>query len=333
MRKRSVFFPKICKQVRSSGVMDAFVNLPVPVAAGQKTRYERHYLGPFGSTEAATQYARLKELWQRNNGGVTSKREILSIAGMCREFMAYCRSNYAPTSYEPEKYFRSLSQLIDFCGPESAESFGLLRLEQFRTSLISSDRYCRKEINQRIWRVKAAFDRAAQRKLIPVTVAAEVRLLKPIQRGRYRDNPPVPPVPMEHVLATLPFLSSPVAAMIRLQLLTGCRPEEIRIMRPCDIDRELKNDCWRYTPEHHKTQRFNEAKIIPLKKRAFPTGFPISYAIHPPQKCENDSVWKRRKHCSAIKTRPPRSFTSSRTSPKPKNWPEKSRICFKMGSM
>lgn len=101
-----------------------------------------------------------------------------------------------------------------------------------------------------------------------MTVAAEVHLLKPIPRGRYRDNPPVLPVPMEHVLATLPLLSSPVAAMVRLQLLTGCRPEEIRIIRPCDIDRELKNDCWRYTPAHHKTQRFNEPKIIPLNESA-----------------------------------------------------------------
>ena len=268
MRKRSVLFPRACKQVRPSGAIDAFVNLPVRVAPGEKPRYERHYLGPYGSPEAAAEYARLNEAWRQNNGFVAPKRDILSVAGLCREFMAYCRTNYSPKSREPKKYFRALSQLVDFFGTEPAEKMGLLEIENFRNSLIRSDRYCRQEINARITRIKSALTWAAQRRIIPAAVVAEICLLKPIPRGRYRDNPKVKPVPIEHVLATLPYLSSTVAAMVRLQLITGCRPEEIRIMRPRDIDRELKNGCWRYKPAHHKTQRFSEIKIIPLNEAA-----------------------------------------------------------------
>ncbi len=47
--------------------------------------------------------------------------------------------------------------------------------------------------------------------------------------------------------ACLPFTAFVVADMVRLQLLAGCRPEEICLLRPVDID-QSDPVCWVYWP-------------------------------------------------------------------------------------
>jgi integrase len=51
----------------------------------------------------------------------------------------------------------------------------------------------------------------------------------------------------EHVVeATLPHVRPQVAAMVRLQLLTGMRPGEVVAMRGCDL--EMREKVWLYRP-------------------------------------------------------------------------------------
>jgi integrase len=52
-----------------------------------------------------------------------------------------------------------------------------------------------------------------------------------------------------------------VAAVIRVQLLTGARPGEIRVMRPCDISLGT-GDTWSYRPHRYKTQHRGKDRII-----------------------------------------------------------------------
>lgn len=67
-------------------------------------------------------------------------------------------------------------------------------------------------------------------------------------------------------MATLPFLSRQVAAMIQLQLLTGMRPGEVVPMRGIDIDTTGK--LWLYRPARHKTQYLGHERIIFIGPRA-----------------------------------------------------------------
>jgi integrase len=62
------------------------------------------------------------------------------------------------------------------------------------------------------------------------------------------------------VEATLPHLSPIVADMIRLQRLTGMRPAEVCLMRPCDVERS--GDVWRYVPSEHKTEHHGKERTI-----------------------------------------------------------------------
>ena len=69
--------------------------------------------------------------------------------------------------------------------------------------------------------------------LIPASVHHALLAVGGLRLGRCqaRESEPVRPVPVEHVNAVLPHVSPQVAAMVRLQLLTGMRPGEVVVMR------------------------------------------------------------------------------------------------------
>jgi integrase len=75
-----------------------------------------------------------------------------------------------------------------------------------------------------------------------------------------REPAPIRPVAPEVVDATLPFLPSAAADMVRLQRLTGCRPGEIVLLRPRDVDRS--NPVWQYRPMSHKTEHHGRERVV-----------------------------------------------------------------------
>jgi integrase len=79
-------------------------------------------------------------------------------------------------------------------------------------------------------------------------------------RTEAKELPPVLPVADGAVNATLGHLPPIVADMVRLQRLTGCRPEEICTIRPCDVD--TAGEVWSYRPESHKTQHHGRERVI-----------------------------------------------------------------------
>jgi integrase len=76
----------------------------------------------------------------------------------------------------------------------------------------------------------------------------------------------VKPVAEEQVRAVLPHVSSVIAAMIELQLVTGMRPGEECAMRVCDID--TSDPVRVYRPPHHKTRHHGHSREVFLGPRA-----------------------------------------------------------------
>jgi integrase len=87
-------------------------------------------------------------------------------------------------------------------------------------------------------------------------------LVPGLRRGRTiaRETEPVTPVDDAIVDATLPHLSPVVADMVRFQRFTGCRPNEVCQLRPCDVDRS--GDVWVYRPQSHKTAHHGHERVI-----------------------------------------------------------------------
>jgi integrase len=95
----------------------------------------------------------------------------------------------------------------------------------------------RNTINARINRIRRVFRWGVSVELIPASVIQALETVPGLQRGRSkaRETDEIKPAPVADIEAALPFMSRPVAAMVRLQLLTGCRTEEILAMRGCDL--------------------------------------------------------------------------------------------------
>jgi len=81
-----------------------------------------------------------------------------------------------------------------------------------------------------------------------------------------KETGPVLPVDDATVEATIAHLRPLVADMVRLQRLTGIRPGEVCVMRPCDIDRT--GDVWQYRPHEHKMEHKGRSRVILLGPKA-----------------------------------------------------------------
>ena len=81
-------------------------------------------------------------------------------------------------------------------------------------------------------------------------------------RSQAKEGKPVLSVPQEDFEATLPFLSPTVAAMARLQWLTGMRSGELVQMRWMDIEKPEGGGPWLYTPSSHKTAHLGKERPV-----------------------------------------------------------------------
>src|SRR5205814_939036 len=134
-----------------------------------------------------------------------------------------------------------------------AEEFGPLKLKAIREEMIKKD-WSRLTINGRIHRIRKMFSWAVENELLSAEKLEALRAVQGLKRGRSsaREAKPVRPASEEHVQQISPHVSPQVAAMNRLQLLTGMRSGEVTSMRGIDID--LSREMWEYRPSSHKTE-------------------------------------------------------------------------------
>ena len=126
----------------------------------------------------------------------------------------------------------------------------------------------RTTINSRVAIVRRIFRWAVGEQLCPPSVIHGLSAVMGLQAGRTtaRETAPVGPVPDNVVEQTTPYMPTVVADMVQIQRLCGCRPAEIAIMRPLDIDASA--EVWLYRPATHKTEHFGRERVIPIGPRA-----------------------------------------------------------------
>jgi integrase len=123
--------------------------------------------------------------------------------------------------------------------------------------------HSRRYINKNIGRIKRMFKWACGEQLIPPQcIAQTLWAVDGLRKGRTeaREKDPVAPVAEVIVEATLPHLPPIVADLVRFERLTGCRPSEVCVLRPCDLDRG--GDVWEYRPHDHKTEHYDRKRVI-----------------------------------------------------------------------
>jgi integrase len=240
-----------------------------------------HYLGPYGSPESQEKYFRLVAEWlaagrtARQPKAADSSAEAaappLTVGELILAYWKHAEGYYRTRDGQPTQEVANirdaLRPLRKLYSRTPAKDFDTLALEAVRQSMVSSG-LARTTINARVRRIRRAFRWAASRKLVPGSVASDLATLEALKRGRTAapEPDPVKPVPLDVVEKTLPFMSRPVAAMVRLQLLTGCRAGEVMVMRGADLTVGEPN--WEYSPAEHKNTWRNQGRVIVVGPKA-----------------------------------------------------------------
>ncbi|QDV36365.1 tyrosine-type recombinase/integrase [Tautonia plasticadhaerens] len=253
-----------------------------------------HYLGKHGSTESRQEYRRLVSEWlARPAPGPPpgpAGRPDLTINELLLAYWDHARSYYVkegrPTS-EVATIRQALRPVRELYGETPAVDFGPLALKAVRQAMIDRG-WCRGYINKQVNRIRRAFTWAAENELLPVSSHQALCSVSGLREGRSgaRERPPIGPVSDADFERTLSLLPPTVAAMARLQRLTGMRPQEIVMMRGAEVDTS-DPDCWVYLPGRHKGQHHGRDRVVYLGPRArellrpFLDEEPVGYLFSP----------------------------------------------------
>jgi integrase len=206
------------------------------------TKGHRLYLGKHGTPQSQQRYRQFLERLALNNSGaeVPLIDPIPTIDELVLAWVQYGKEHYKRGDGMSTQYGamrRALRLLVKYHGADLAQSFGPKKLKDLRRGLIK--RYARSYVNQTVFRIQRFYQWASSEELIPAAHYHGLTCVKPLAKNELgaRDNPRVRPVPLENVLALLPFLSPTVSALVQTQYLCCMRPREACIMRACDIDR------------------------------------------------------------------------------------------------
>lgn len=229
------------------------------------------YLGKFETPASRAEYDRLIAEWLQNSRCLPAESDLTIneiLVGYLRHCDEYYRRADGSTTWEPGAIRLSVRPLKRLYGHTLAREFGPRKLKVCRDQMVS-DGLCRNECNKRTGRIVRVFKWAAENELAPASIWHALRSVDGLRKGRSsaRETAPVRPVSDADIEAVLPNVLPPVAAMIRLQRLTGMRPGEVVAMRTGDIDRS-DSTCWLYRPGHHKTEHHGHERVIPLGPKA-----------------------------------------------------------------
>jgi integrase len=189
------------------------------------------------------------------------------IVAFWRHGERHYRTSEGKPSLELDNFREALKPVRSLYGSTPARDFGPLALRSVREAMVKA-RLARTTINSRVNRIRRVFKWAASVELVPASVVEALRTVTGLSAGRTEavEAEPVGPIPIKHVDAVLPFLPRAVAAMVQIQLLTGCRVTEIVTMRGCDLT--PGDPTWEYRPGSHKNRWRGKGRVIPLGHKA-----------------------------------------------------------------
>ncbi|TWT72830.1 hypothetical protein Pla123a_41310 [Posidoniimonas polymericola] len=228
------------------------------------------YLGPHGTQASRQEYDRLIAEWLANGRQRPADDATgLSVAELMVAYVRYAADYYRRDGVATGEYAAikcALRYIEALYRNTSVESFGPLAVKAVRAKMTEAG-LARSTVNQNIGRIVRMFVWGASEQLVSGEVANALKLVPGLRRGRTdaREGTPVLPVDDSVVEATLPFLPPIVADMVRLQRLTGMRPGEVCLARPCDVERSA--DVWVYRPSSHKTQHRGRERRIYIGQR------------------------------------------------------------------
>ena len=248
------------------------------VKIGGKLRY----LGPFNSAESKLRYQAVVAEWaaQQSCTPAAAVTETLPEADTTVTELLAAYMKYAQQYYVKGGKITSQVHILRAVARLWKEAFGGMLVRKIKPAHLKAvqnrmvaDGQSRCYVNKVTTASKSLFRWAVENDLAPAEVWQGLLAVRGLAKGRTaaRETDPIEPVEDSVVDATLPGLPEIVADMVRLQRLTGARPTEICIIRPCDINRTVDdahgNTIWLYRPKSHKTEHHERNRVIAIGPR------------------------------------------------------------------
>jgi integrase len=229
------------------------------------------YLGKWGSPEARAAYRKFKGDWKPAPlVAMVSDRDLVSVAVLLDAFFTHAEKRYVKNGVQTSTlsvFATPIRVMRELFADLKIKDFGPLRLERARDEFVSqgvarvtANRYARLIIKIFRWGVS--------REMVDPSIVTALATLEPLRAGttKARETQVVLPVSDADVDKTLPHLPPIVADMVRVQRLTGARPDEVCSMRSCDIERT--GAVWVYRPKGHKLEHHGKARLVPIGPKA-----------------------------------------------------------------
>ena len=229
----------------------------------------RYYCGPHGTKASKIQYDRLVAEWLVNGRQPSVAQSAITVVELCARYWkfadGYYRKDGKPTCLHGVK--QALMPVRQLYGRQPAAEFGPLALKVVRQQMIDAGK-SRTYINDQIDHVRRMFKWGAAEQLVSGAVYQSLMTVSGLRRGRTeaRETAPILPVDDATVDATVKHMPDVPADMVRLQRLSGMRPQEVCALRPMDLDRSA--EVWTYTPASHKTEHHGRRRVIFLGPQA-----------------------------------------------------------------
>ena len=188
------------------------------------------YLGKWNSAASRAEYDRLIAEFLANGRRLQSDADgtVVEVLNAYRKFAEdyYRKGGRVTSEYGAIK--DALKLVRELYGRTTANEFGPLALKAVRQRMIDKG-WSRRTINQSIGRIRRCFKWAVENELVRPDMYHGLMAVSGLRKGRSeaREPDPVQPVDDATVQATLPHLTPVVADMIRLQRITGCRPQDV----------------------------------------------------------------------------------------------------------
>jgi integrase len=287
---------------------------------------KRHYLGAWPNHPAKAPeevQARYRNLVARICTGEDidadqpePNRANLTLAVLIDLWLGWAEKRYLHPKTK-KNLFAQVRPLYTLFRDELASAIGPLKVQQAQRLMASQGR-TRQGINDATGFIRQMFAWGVSQELIEPDQLARLKAMQPLRRGAI-DAPEAPPreaVPLADVQATLPHLSPTVAAMVRLQLLTGMRPAEVCGLSMAEID-QSNPECWVYRPTHHKMAHLGRFRAVPLVREAIAILKPFAKENGKPVFSPADEVerWQKEKRANRKTKVQPSQLDRSRENP------------------
>jgi len=240
-----------------------------------------YYLGEYGSPASRQLYAQLiAEKWADSPEADTARLPAtLKTWPTVDELIARFMTKHVPKTYVnkhgklTDRYYHikiALRPLHELYGNTPVNEFGSKRLKMVRERMIQEGvnekgGYSRYYVNDHVAIIKNFFRWGVEEELVPVEVHQALLAVQQLRKGReqrVKNSQKIKPVAEDLVFETIPFLAPQLSTMVLLQLHSAMRPDEVTIMRPCDIDRS--EEIWVYTPHEYKTENHEIERTVYL---------------------------------------------------------------------